>query len=512
MLKKSLFIKEMCPADYLKAALYSQVYEVVQVTPLQKMNKLSQRFKNTVLVKREDRQPVHSFKLRGAYSMISGLSKIQKSSGVITASAGNHAQGVAFSANYLGISSVIVMPVNTADIKVDAVHHFGGKPLLYGTNFDEAKIKAMYLANKNHLTFVPPFDHPAVIAGQGTLAMELLQQDAHLDRIFVPVGGGGLAAGVAVLIKYLMPQIKVIGVESEESASLCAALSAGSPVCLRQVGLFAEGVAVRCVGNETFRLCQKYLDDVVTVDNDAICASIKDLFEDVRAIAEPSGALALAGMKKYIQQYGVQGERLVHILSGANINFHELRYISERCELGEQREALMVVTIPEKKGSFLEFLKILGNRPVTEFNYRYNGSKNVYVFIGVRLKNGRFERESIMKDVLDHGFLVIDLSDNEVAKLHVRYMVGSRLLKPSLNERIFSFVFPESPGALLRFLKTIGSNWNISLFHYRNHGTDYGRVLAGFELSSYEPEFDEHLSKLGYEFCDVTANPVFQVF
>lgn len=508
---QSVLFKEMCPAEYLKAALHSHVYEIAQITPLQIMNKLSKRLSNTVLVKREDRQSVHSFKLRGAYAMVSGLTKKQQELGVITASAGNHAQGVALSASHLGINSLIVMPVNTSDIKVDAVRYFGGKPILCGSNFDEAKVKAMSLANKYSLTFIPPFDHPAVIAGQGTLAMELLQQDAHLDRIFVPVGGGGLAAGVSVLIKYLMPQIKVIGVESEESASLCAALSAGTPVWLSKVGLFAEGVAVRCVGNETFRLCQKFLDDVITVDNDSICAAIKDLFEDVRAIAEPSGALALAGLKKYIQQYSIQGERLAHILSGANVNFHELRYISERCELGEQKEALMVVTIPEKKGSFLEFFKILGDRSITEFSYRYNGSKNVCIFISVRLKNGLCERENIVKDIVTYGFPVVDVSDNEIAKLHARYMIGARLFQP-LRERIFSFEFPEAPGALLKFLHTLGSNWNISLFHYRNHGADYGRVLAGFELSKQEVELEKYLSELGYEYYDVTANPVFKIF
>lgn len=510
-LQSVLFKEKMCPAEYLKASLHSHVYEIAQITPLQIMNKLSKRLSNTVLVKREDRQPVHSFKLRGAYAMVSGLTRTQQASGVITASAGNHAQGVALSASHLGIDSLVVMPVNTSDIKVDAVRYFGGKPILCGSNFDEAKVKAMSLAAKYSLTFIPPFDHPTVIAGQGTLAMELLQQDAHLDRIFVPVGGGGLAAGVSVLIKYLMPQIKVIGVESEESASLCAALSAGTPVWLHKVGLFAEGVAVRCVGNETFRLCQKFLDDVITVDNDSICAAIKDLFEDVRAIAEPSGALALAGLKKYIQQYSIQGERLAHILSGSNINFHELRYISERCELGEQKEALMVVTIPEKKGSFLEFFKILGDRSITEFSYRYNGSKNVCIFISVRLKNGLYERENIVKDIVTYGFPVVDVSDNEIAKLHARYMIGARLFKP-LRERIFSFEFPEAPGALLKFLHTLGNNWNISLFHYRNYGTSYGRVLAGFELSQQEIELEKYLSELGYEYYDVTTNPVFKIF
>lgn len=333
---------------------------VAQVTPLQMMEKLSGRLGNHILVKREDRQPVHSFKLRGAYAMIAGLNETQRACGVITASAGNHAQGVALSASRLGIAATIVMPRATAEIKVEAVRGFGGRVLLYGANFDEAKAHAIQMAQETGMTFIPPFDHPAVIAGQGTLALELLQQDAHLDRIFVPVGGGGLAAGVAVLIKQLMPQIKVIGVEAEDSACLRAALDAGRPVDLPRVGLFAEGVAVKRIGDETFRLCQRYLDDVITVDSDAICAAVKDLFEDVRAVAEPSGALALAGLKQYVQRHALRGERLAHVLSGANLNFHGLRYVSERCELGEQREALLAVTIPERKGSFLTFCQLLG--------------------------------------------------------------------------------------------------------------------------------------------------------
>ncbi|WP_406704471.1 threonine ammonia-lyase, biosynthetic [Sodalis sp.] len=511
MAESQPFSAEPCPAEYLRAALRAPVYEVAQVTPLQMMTKVSERLGNTVLVKREDRQPVHSFKLRGAYAMIAGLNAAQRACGVITASAGNHAQGVALSASRLGIPSLIVMPVNTADIKVDAVRGFGGEPLLFGANFDEAKAKAIELARERNMTFVPPFDHPAVIAGQGTLAMELLQQDAHLDRIFVPVGGGGLAAGVAVLIKHLMPQIKVIGVEAEESVCLAAALRAGEPVDLPRVGLFAEGLAVRRIGNETFRLCRDYLDDVITVDSDAICAAVKDLFEDVRAIAEPSGALALAGMKKYVQLHGIRDERLAHVLSGANVNFHGLRYVSERCELGEQREALMAVTIPERKGSFLAFCELLGGRPVTEFNYRYSDADNACIFVGVRLTRGREEREEILAEMAAGGYQVADLSDDEMAKLHVRYMVGGRPSKP-LRERLYSFEFPESPGALLKFLYTLGTRWNITLFHYRSHGTDYGRVLAGFELAEREPEFDHHLSALGYECHDVTANPAFRLF
>jgi len=502
---------EPCGAEYLRAVLRAPVYEVAQVTPLQKMEKISSRLGNTVLVKREDRQPVHSFKVRGAYAMIASLNEEQKASGVVTASAGNHAQGVALSATGLGIKSLIVMPVATADIKVEAVRAFGGEAYLFGANFDEAKAKALELAAQKGYTFVPPFDHPMVIAGQGTLAMELLQQDAHLDRIFVPVGGGGLAAGVAVLIKQLMPQIKVIAVEAEDSACLKAALEAGEPVDLPRVGLFAEGVAVKRIGSETFRLCQEYLDDTITVDSDAICAAMKDLFEDVRAVAEPSGALALAGMKKYIQQHQIKGERLAHVLSGANVNFHGLRYVSERCELGEQREALLAVTIPEQKGSFLKFCQLLGGRAVTEFNYRFADPDNACIFVGVRLTRGLEERHEILQLLNEGGYKVVDLSDDEMAKLHVRYMVGGRPSKP-LKERLYSFEFPEAPGALLRFLQTLGTHWNISLFHYRSHGTDYGRVLAGFELGENEPQFEEHLAALGYDCHDETHNPAFSFF
>ncbi|MEA1062671.1 threonine ammonia-lyase, biosynthetic [Erwinia sp. HR93] len=498
-------------AEYLRAILRSPVYEVVQKTPLQTMGKLSARLDNVILVKREDRQPVHSFKLRGAYAMIAGLTAEQKAHGVITASAGNHAQGVALSAQRLQIQALIVMPVTTPDIKVDAVRGFGAEVLLYGNNFDEAKAKAIALAEQQGYTYVPPFDHPAVIAGQGTLALELLQQDAHIDRIFVPVGGGGLAAGVAVLIKQLMPQIKVIAVEAEDAACLRAALEAGQPVDLPRVGLFAEGVAVKRIGDETFRLCQAHIDDIVTVDSDAICAAMKDLFDDVRAVAEPSGALALAGMKKYIQQHAIRGERLAHVLSGANVNFHGLRYVSERCELGEQREALLAVTIPEEKGSFLTFCQQLGGRAITEFNYRLADSRSACIFVGVRLSRGFEERREIIQLLTDRGYGVVDLSDDEMAKLHVRYMVGGRPSR-ALRERLYSFEFPEAPGALLKFLQTLGTHWNISLFHYRSHGTDYGRVLAAFELEQHEPNFDTRLHELGYECHDETDNPAFRFF
>jgi threonine dehydratase len=386
------------------------------------------------------------------------------------------------------VKALIVMPVATADIKVDAVRGFGGEVLLHGANFDEAKAKAIELAQQQGFTWVPPFDHPMVIAGQGTLALELLQQDAHLDRVFVPVGGGGLAAGVAVLIKQLMPQIKVIAVEAEDSACLKAALDAGHPVDLPRVGLFAEGVAVKRIGDETFRLCQEYLDDIVTVDSDAICAAMKDLFEDVRAVAEPSGALALAGMKNISRS-------TTFAASVWRTCFPVPTSTSTACATfpnaasWENSEALLAVTIPEEKGSFLKFCQLLGGRSVTEFNYRFADAKDACIFVGVRLSRGLEERKEILNLLHEGGYSVVDLSDDEMAKLHVRYMVGGRPSKP-LQERLFSFEFPESPGALLKFLHTLGTHWNISLFHYRSHGTDYGRVLAAFELGEHEPDFE----------------------
>lgn len=500
----------MSGADYLKATLCAAVYDVAQVTPLEKMDKISARIGNQVFVKREDRQLVHSFKIRGAQAMIANLSDLERKNGVIAASAGNHAQGVAMSASRLGINSLIVMPLTTPDIKVEAVKSFGGEVYLYGANFDEAKTKAIELAQEQGRTFIPPFDHPLVIAGQGSIAMELLQQNAKLDRIFVPVGGGGLAAGIAVLIKQIMPSIKVIAVEAEDSACLKAALDAGHPVDLNRVGLFAEGVAVKRIGDETFRLCQQYLDDIITVDSDEMCAAVKDLFDDVRAVAEPSGALSLAGMKKYVEQHHIRGENLAHILSGANINFHSLRYVSERCELGEKREALFAVTIPEKKGSFLKFCQLLGSRSVTEFNYRYHDKKQACIFVGVRLTSGE-DKESIVQELIAGGYEVADLSDDEMAKLHVRYMIGGKPCMP-IKEQVYSFEFPESQGALLKFLQTLGTNWNISMFHYRSHGMDYGRVLAAFEISAQDSDFSEHLSELGYDYHNETNNPSLKLF
>lgn len=503
--------QQMTGAQYLKATLCSPVYDVAQVTPLELMEKTSIRLGNQVFVKREDRQVVHSFKIRGAQAMIASLNDEQKKCGVIAASAGNHAQGVALSATKLGINSLIVMPMTTPDIKVEAVKGFGGEVLLYGANFDEAKNKAITLAAEQNRTFIPPFDHPLVIAGQASIAMELLQQNAKLDRIFVPVGGGGLAAGIAVLIKQIMPSIKVIAVEAEDSACLKAALDAGQPVDLNRVGLFAEGVAVKRIGDETFRLCEQYIDDIVLVDSDEICAAVKDLFDDVRAVAEPSGALALAGMKKYIEQHHIRGENLAHILSGANLNFHTLRYVSERCELGEKKEALFAVTIPEQKGSFLKFCQLLGGRSVTEFNYRYHDDKNACIFVGVRIAKGDIEKQEIIQELTAGGYQIFDLSDDEMAKLHVRYMIGGKPCKP-LNEQVYSFEFPESTGALLKFLQMLGTNWNISLFHYRSHGTDYGRVLAAFEIDAHNQAFESHLAELNYDYHNETENPSLKYF
>lgn len=499
-------------AEYLRQILRSPVYEVANVTPLQTMPRLSARIGNQVQIKREDRQPVHSFKLRGAYNMVSHLSEVQKAAGVIAASAGNHAQGMALSGTKLGIKTTIVMPRTTPDIKVEAVRGFGGEVLLHGSNFDEAKAEAERLSKEQGYTFVPPFDHPLVIAGQGTIGMEMLQQNGHLDYIFVPVGGGGLAAGVAVLVKQLIPEIQVIAVEPEDSACLKAALDAGKPVVLDQVSMFADGVAVKRIGDETFRLCQQYIDGHVTVSSDEICAAVKDIFEDTRAIAEPSGALALAGLKKFAEQQQLKGKQLGTVLSGANTNFHGLRYVSERCELGEKREGLLAVTIPERKGAFFDFCQIIGNRAVTEFNYRYSDDQLANIFVGVRLVGGPDELKSIIHELRQSGYPVQDLSDDEMAKLHIRYMIGGRPSKP-LTERLYSFEFPEYPGALLKFLSMLGTHWNISLFNYRNHGADYGRVLCGFELDTPDlVRFSEHLVELGYRYKDETDNPAYRFF
>ena len=496
--------------DYLRTILSSNIYDLAQVTPLQKMDKLSSRLKNNIFIKREDRQPVHSFKLRGAFAMISNLSKAQKEAGVIAASAGNHAQGVALSAKHLGLRALIVMPQNTPSIKVDAVRGFGGEVLLYGANFDEAKAKALELSKELNMTFIHPFDAPAVIAGQGTIAMELIQQRSDLNGIFVPVGGGGLIAGIAVLVKQLLPEIQVIGVESKDSACLYHALKAGQPVDLDHVGLFADGIAVKRIGDETFRICKQYVDDVVLVDNDEICAALKDIFENVRAVAEPSGATSLAGLKKYVKKHGIEGENLACVLSGANLNFHTLRFVSERCEIGEKREALLAVTIPEQKGSFLKFCQILGSRAVTEFNYRHADDTNACIFVGVRI-SGSQEKAEILEELLQNGYDVSDLSDDDIAKTHVRYMIGGRPASIQ-NEKLYRFDFPEQKGALLTFLQAL-TDWDISLFHYRAHGADYGDILAAFPMAEgSEAELTKHLEQLGYRYQDVSDSLAYQYF
>ena len=499
-------------SDYINAIVKfgSRVYEAATVTPLQKMGKLSDRLHNNIWIKREDRQPVNSFKLRGAYAMISSLSDEQKQAGVIAASAGNHAQGVALSAKQLGLKALIVMPQNTPSIKVDAVRGFGGEVLLHGANFDEAKAKAIELSKLKHMTFIPPFDHPLVIAGQGTLAMEMLQQVADLDYVFVQVGGGGLAAGVAILLKQFMPEIKVIGVESKDSACLNAALEKGEPTDLAHVGLFADGVAVKRIGDETFRLCQQYLDGMVLVDSDEVCAAMKDLFENVRAVAEPSGALGLAGLKKYVKQNNLEGKNMAAILSGANLNFHTLRYVSERCEIGENREALLAVTMPEQPGSFLKFAHVIGNRAVTEFSYRYADNQKACIFVGVRTAN-EAEKSEIIADLTKNGFDVEDMSDDDIAKTHVRYLMGGRV--SNHHERLYSFEFPEQKGALLKFLEILGKRWNISLFHYRAHGADYGNILAAFQLGEKDNvAFEQALAELGYVYEDVSESKAYRYF
>ncbi|MFS1163707.1 threonine ammonia-lyase, biosynthetic, partial [Aeromonas salmonicida] len=434
-------------ADYLRKVLLSPVYEAARVTPLQTLKKLSERLGNHVALKREDLQPVHSFKLRGAYHKIATLTQEQKDHGVIAASAGNHAQGVALSAAKLGIKAIIVMPKTTPDIKIDAVRRQGGNVMLFGNSFDEAYAESRRLSELEGYTLIPPFDDVEVIAGQGTIGKELLEQDTHLTHVFVPVGGGGLAAGVAVYIKQLLPDVKVIGVEAEGSACLKAAMEAGEPVNLDRVSLFADGVAVKRIGTETFRLCNQYLDEVVTVSNDQICAALKDIFDDCRAIAEPSGALSLAGLKAYSEREQVKGGRMAAILSGANVNFHSLRYVSERCEIGEKREGMLAVTIPERKGAFLDFCRQLGPRMVTEFNYRYSDAAQASLFVSVRLTGGDEELGQIIEQLGGSGYPVVNMTESELAKNHVRYMIGGRPARP-LGERLYSFKFPEQPGAL----------------------------------------------------------------
>ncbi len=498
---------------YIERILKARVYDVAIESPLDSAPRLSRRLGNEVLFKREDLQPVFSFKLRGAYNRIAHLSAGQAARGVICASAGNHAQGVALGARRREIRAVIVMPGTTPEIKVQAVRDLGGEIVLYGDDYDAAFEHAMALARSQGLEFIHPFDDPEVIAGQGTIAMELLRQRPEgMDAIFVPVGGGGLIAGIAVYIKSLYPGIRIIGVEPEDAAGMHASLAAGRLVTLDRVGIFHDGVAVRRVGEETFRLAQKYVDEVVLVSTDETCAAIQDIFEDTRAIVEPAGGLAVAGMKKWVAREACRDRSLVAINCGANMNFDRLRHVAERADLGGQREALFAVEIPEQPGTFRRFCELLGRRSVTEFNYRYSDSVRARIFVGLALSGGAEEREEVRLSIEQAGFPIIDMTGNEMAKLHVRYMVGGHA-RGLQHELLFRFEFPERPGALLKFLQAVGSDWNISLFHYRNHGSDYGRVLAGIQVPTAErEEFFRHLEELHYGYVEETDNPAYRMF
>ncbi|MDE2149408.1 MAG: threonine ammonia-lyase, biosynthetic [Gammaproteobacteria bacterium] len=500
-------------ADYRARIERAPVYEVARITPLEAAPKLSARLGNTVLLKREDLQSVHSFKLRGAYNRIAGLSADQRARGVIAASAGNHAQGVALAAAKLKIPALIVMPRTTPQIKIESVRGFGARTVLHGDAYDEAAAHAGQLAAERGMVTIPPYDDVDVIAGQGTVGKEILEQCGERvpDAIFVCTGGGGLLAGVAVYVKSLHPEVAVISVEPDDSDCMARALAAGHPVTLPQVGLFADGVAVRRAGTEPFKLARRFVDSAITVSVDEICAAIRDIFNDCRAIAEPAGALAVAGAKRWVHEHGWRGRRLAAIVSGANVNFDRLRHIAERAELGDGRETLLAVTIPEQPGSFRRFLRQLGRRVITEFNYRYADPAQAHVFVGVHLDSPT-ARGEVITDLRQQGYAVADLSDDEMAKVHVRYMVGGRA--PGLtDEHLFRFEFPERPGACLDFLQAVGSRWNISLFHYRNHGAAYGRVLCGLQVpQGQRAECRRALQALGYEWAEETDSPAYRMF
>ena len=498
-------------AEYLERSLNADVYDVAIESPLERAPRLSERVGCEVLLKREDMQPIFAFKVRGAYNKMVRMNAADRARGVVAASAGNHAQGVALAAQRLGCPATIVMPVTTPSIKVDAVRSFGAEVHLVGDSYAEAAAHATTMATESGRAFVHPYDDPDVIAGQGTVGLEVLRQAGRkLDAIFVPIGGGGLAAGIVAVVKRLRPEVLVIGVEPVESAAMHRSLAEGHRVVLDQVGLFADGVAVKQVGEETFRICRALLDEVVLVDNDAMCAAIKDVFEDTRTVLEPAGALAIAGLKAWAAREGAKGQRLVAIASGANVNFDRLRYVAERAEAGEQREALFAVTIPEKPGSFRAFCTLLGRRGITEFNYRYADANEAHVFVGVEIAN-HSERGSIVAALHRAGLPAIDLSDDETSKLHIRHMVGGRA--NVAGEVLYRIVFPERPGALARFLETVSQGCNISLFHYRNHGADYGRVLVGVQVATGQEEaFRARLDAFGFEYTEETQNPAYKFF
>ena len=500
------------PTDYLKKILQARVYDVAIESPLERSAGISEALGNHILLKREDLQPVFSFKLRGAYNKMAHLTPAELKRGVICASAGNHAQGVALAAEKLGCKATIVMPTTTPDIKIDAVKRRGATVVLHGDSYHEAGIYAKKLAKDKKLTYVHPYDDPLVIAGQGTIGMEILRQHQHpIDAVFVPVGGGGLIAGIAAYIKALSPATKIIGVEPVDSNAMTASLKVGKRVTLTHVNLFADGVAVKEVGEETFRLAQQLVDDMVLVTTDEMCAAIKDIYQDTRSIMEPSGGLALAGIKRYLEKTNAKNKTFVAICCGANMNFDRLRFVAERALVGEHHEALLAVTVPETRGSFKRFCETLGPRNITEFTYRIADAKQAHVFVGVAIK-GRDEPKKLLAHFKKEGFAAIDLSEDEMAKLHVRHLVGghSPLAK---GELIYRFEFPERPGALMNFLSSMSPNWNISLFHYRNHGADVGRILVGLQVPKNERgRFDKFLKTLGYAYADETNNPAYRLF
>ena len=498
--------------NYTEKIQNSHVYDVAKKTPLEFQPNLSARINNRVLLKREDMQPVFSFKLRGAYNKMASLPSDVLQRGVIAASAGNHAQGVALAAQKLKCRAVIVMPTTTPAIKINAVKTRGAEVVLFGDSYSDAYVKALELEQSEKLTFVHPYDDPDVIAGQGTIAMEIL--NAHpepIEAIFCCVGGGGLLAGIATYIKAIRPEIKIIGVEAKDAEAMTESLKQGKRVMLDQVGLFADGAAVKQVGEHTFALAQQYVDEMIVVDNDAICAAIKDVFEDTRSILEPAGALATAGLKEYVERNHLTGKTLIGIASGANMNFDRLRFIAERAEIGEKREAVLAVTIPEKPGAFKAFCRLLGNRNITEFNYRYSDPKFAHIFVGVAIADP-VESAKLVLDLQAQDLPTLDLTDNEVAKLHLRHLVGGHAPQAE-HEVVFRFEFPEKPGALMKFLDTMGHDWNISLFHYRNHGADFGRVLVGMQVPPADTaEFEKFLANLGYPYWDETHNPAYKLF
>ncbi|WP_088892827.1 threonine ammonia-lyase, biosynthetic [Leptolyngbya ohadii] len=499
-------------SDYLERILTARVYDVAQETPLEDASNLSRRLNNRLLLKREDMQSVFSFKLRGAYNKMAKLPPDLLAQGVIAASAGNHAQGVALGAKRLGTRAIIVMPVTTPQVKIDAVKARGGEVVLHGDTYDDAYAYARELEAEKGLTFIHPFDDPDVIAGQGTIGMEILRQcQQPIHAIFVAIGGGGLISGIAAYVKRLHPEIKIIGVEPVDADAMSQSLKSGERIRLPQVGLFADGVAVRQVGEETFRLCQQYIDEIILVDTDDTCAAIKDVFEDTRSILEPAGALAIAAAKTYVEREGIENQTLIAVACGANMNFDRLRFVAERAELGERREAIFAVTIPEERGSLRKFCECMGKRNLTEFNYRIADDREAHIFVGVQIEN-RADGARMVQTFENCGFKTLDLTDNELAKLHLRHMVGGRSPLAE-NELLYRFEFPERPGALMKFVTSMSPNWNISLFHYRNHGSDCGRIVVGMQVPPHEMnEWEAFLETLGYRYWDENQNPAYTLF